>query len=159
MSNLLMADFDQCISEKVAKDKVHYTRYADDMTFSAKRAGNLSNVEKILRKVLKEMPSPRLQLNDEKTVLATKKYRRVVTGLVLADDGKVSLGRDRKRAVRAMLHHYTLGKLNGDEVACLAGRLAFVNAVEPMFLKRLIEKYGMETIEKLKTGLYLSTII
>ncbi|MBK4723489.1 retron St85 family RNA-directed DNA polymerase [Azospirillum sp. YIM DDC1] len=158
LSNVLMFDFDQCIAGLVAKDKVRYTRYADDMTFSSKRAGNLSNVERVLRKVLKDLVSPRLRINEKKTVLATKKYRRVVTGLVLSDDGKVSLGRDRKRIIRAMLHHYTLGRLNGEETARLSGLLAFVNAVEPMFLKRLIDNYGVEIVDRLKASLHPNSI-
>lgn len=152
LSNILMADFDQRIAEIVEKDKVSYTRYADDMTFSAKRVGNLLNVERLLRKVLKSFSSPRLRLNEDKTVLATKKYRRVVTGLVISDDGNVSLGRDRKRTIRAMLHQYQMNKLNEEEVAHLSGLLAFVNAVEPIFLERLAQKYGVETVERIKCG-------
>jgi RNA-directed DNA polymerase len=158
LSNVLMAEFDQRVAEAVAKDKVSYTRYADDLTFSAKRAHNLVGVERAVRRIIREVASPRLRLNEEKTVLATRKFRRVVTGLVLADDGKVSLGRDRKRDIRAALHHYTLGQLNGHETAHLAGLLAFVNAVEPMFLARLVDRYGLATIEQVKTGLRPSSI-
>jgi hypothetical protein len=152
LSNILMAEFDQRFTEAVAKDKVSFTRYADDLTFSAKRAHNLVGVERAVRRIIREVASPRLRLNEEKTVLATKKFRRVVTGLVLADEGEVSLGRDRKRDIRAALHHYTLGRLNGPETARLAGLLAFVNAVEPTFLTRLVDRYGLATIEQVKAG-------
>ncbi len=150
LSNVIMADFDKLISELVAKHKVSYTRYADDLTFSAKRAGNLSEVERILRNVLQYMPSPRLRINEGKTVLATKKYRRVVTGLVLTDDGEVSLGRDRKRVIRESVHRYTLGLLDDEQAARLSGLLAFVNAVEPSFLDRLVEVYGLSKIEEIR---------
>ncbi len=153
LSNILMAEFDQQIAEAVAKDKVRYTRYADDLTFSAKRAGNLSCVEQTLRKKLKEMATPRLRLNEEKTVLVTKKFRRVVTGLVLSDSGAVSLGRERKREIRAMVHHYISGKIAEEEIAKLSGILAFVNAVEPVYLEHLMDKYGAGTISQIKARL------
>ena len=153
LSNILMAEFDMRVTEVVAKDKVTYTRYADDLTFSAKRAGNLSNVESELRRIIKEISSPRLLINEKKTVYATKKYRRVVTGLVLSDDGMVSLGRDRKREIRSMLHYYTLGHFDEAKTAQLAGLLAYINAVEPTFLKRLSERYGNDTIRRLKSKL------
>jgi hypothetical protein len=150
LSNIIMNEFDKRVADTVSKDKVSYTRYADDLTFSAKRVGNLSNVERDLRKIIRDIQSPRLRLNEKKTVFATKKYRRVVTGLVLADDGSISLGRDRKRLIRSMLHHYMLGRLNMEQTERLAGLLAFVNAVEPAFVTRLIDKYGDETISNLK---------
>lgn len=150
LSNVLMFDFDEIISQAVAKDHITYTRYADDLTFSAKRAGNLRDVETTLRRVIREVRSPNLKLNEEKTIFATKRYKRVVTGLVLADDGKVSLGRDRKRLIRAALHHYVSGKLDLQGQARLAGLLAFVNAVEPEFLEILKERYGSAAMNRLK---------
>ncbi|WP_281929170.1 retron St85 family RNA-directed DNA polymerase [Methylocystis iwaonis] len=152
LSNILMFDFDSLITEEMKKDKVNYTRYADDLTFSAKRVGNLSGVERALRRTIKEVSFPRLRLNEDKTVLATKKYRRVVTGLVLSDAGTVSLGRDRKREIRAAVHHYTMGRLDSKEISRLGGMLAFVKAVEPDFLLRLSEKFGQGTIKRIKTG-------
>lgn len=153
LSNALMFDFDSRISEAVAADKVAYTRYADDLTFSARRVGNLSGVGRMLRQIVKEIDTPRLRINEEKTVLATKKVRRMVTGLVLADDGLVSLGRDRKREIRAALHRYMVGGLDVAARAQLAGRLAFVNSVEPSFLMRLSRRYGQDSIERLKAFL------
>ncbi len=153
LSNVLMFEFNSRIAEAVAKDKVIYSRYADDLTFSAARAGNLAGIERTLRKIIRETVSPRLRVNENKTVLATTKYRRVVTGLVLSDDGAVSLGRDRKREIRAALHHYTLGRLDRSEIIRLAGLLAFVNAVEPDFLARLSTKFGVDTIKRIKKGL------
>jgi len=154
LSNILMAEFDSKIFEAVSADNVTYTRYADDLTFSAKRAGNLSGVESVLRKIIRETSSPHLRINEKKTVFSTKKFRRVVTGLVLSDDGEVSLGHKRKREIRATLHHYVLGKLDDQESLRLAGLLAFVNAVEPTFLLRLTEKYGHEIIRQLKERQY-----
>jgi RNA-directed DNA polymerase len=151
LSNILMNDFDAKLSDLVAADRITYTRYADDLTFSAKRTGFLTRVERSLRQAIKESASPTLTLNESKTVLATKKYKRFVTGLILTNDNKVSLGHDRKRKIRATLHHYLLGRLEVTEQVQLAGMLAFANGVEPDFLARLQAKYGAAVFQQLKS--------
>ena len=151
LSNILMYDFDCKISDMIISDGVTYTRYADDMTFSARRTGFLNRVQKSLRRAIKETETPSLVLNELKTVLATKKYKRIVTGLVLTNDGEVSLGRDRKRLIRSMLYRFKHHKLEVGELTRLEGLLAFVNDVEPAFLERLIKLYGHDVIARLKS--------
>jgi RNA-directed DNA polymerase len=150
LSNILMHDFDKRISALVAEDQVTYTRYADDLTFSAKRTGYLTRVQRILRQTIEDTDSPKLTLNEEKTVVATRKYKRFVTGLILTNDNKVSLGYERKRRIRAAIHHYALGKLSLAQQVQLAGMLAFANGVEPEFLSRLQAKYGAAILHQLK---------
>jgi RNA-directed DNA polymerase len=151
LSNVLMHEFDARISAAVGKDDVTYTRYADDLTFSAKRTGFLNHVRESLRSVMEEITLPRLKINDSKTVLATRKYKRQVTGLILSNDGTISLGHRRKREIRAALHHYMHGRLDFESQAKLAGTLAFVKDVEPEFLSRLRLKYGGDLIAQLKS--------
>lgn len=149
LSNVLMYEFDCNIAAAVAADKVTYTRYADDLTFSARRTGYLTGVEKTLRKAVREIAFPKLSINDAKTVVATTKYRRVVTGLVLADDGRVTIGRDRKRLIRASVDYAFNGKNTDEQNARLAGLLSFVNDVEPAFLEKLKTRYGNDLVNRL----------
>lgn len=151
LSNVLMHEFDSFITEAVAKDFVTYTRYADDLTFSARRTGYLNGVEKTLRRVVAKLENPRLSINDAKTVEATRKYRRVVTGLVLATDGRVTIGRDRKRAIRAALHQAFLGKLEPEALGRLAGLVAYIKSVEPQHFAVLVARYGDDVISKLNS--------
>jgi len=150
LSNALMFEFDSRIATEVENDYVTYTRYADDLTFSAERTGYLNRVDRVLRRTVREMAHPSLEINDKKTVRATKKYKRYVTGLVLTNDGKVSIGQNRKRSLRAELHHYVTGRLSPYEQARLAGKLAFVFDVEPELFYRIQAKYGAETISQLR---------
>ncbi|MBN8936906.1 MAG: hypothetical protein J0I13_11625, partial [Rhizobiales bacterium] len=134
----------------VLQEDVTYTRYADDLTFSARRTGFLNHVEKFLREAVVNTKSPRLAINEEKTVLATRKYKRMVTGLILTNDCKVSIGYARKRAIRAALNNEKYGRLSLQQRMHLAGLLAFVNDVEPEFLMKLKTKYGDDLINGLK---------
>lgn len=150
ISNALMFEFDRLISQLVAAERVVYTRYADDMTFSAPRTGYLHSVERSVRSVLRRVRYPKLKINDKKTTYVTSKFRRTVTGLVLANDGRVTIGRNKKRTINASVHKAYFGELNADEMRALCGMLAHVNSVEPAFIDVLRRKYGAATIEKIK---------
>jgi RNA-directed DNA polymerase len=149
ISNLLMYNFDRIVAAEVGKNFVTYTRYADDLTFSAKRTGYLNGVERVVRAALNEIQYPKLRLNDDKRVLATRKYHRQVTGLVLTNDGRVSLGRNRKRAIRAALHHFLTHEMDLKRARRLHGYLAFAADVEPEFYTKMEARYGREALEAL----------
>ncbi|MGV1954472.1 retron St85 family RNA-directed DNA polymerase [Agrobacterium sp. 22-214-1] len=150
VSNILMFEFDDAIQTYCASQKVTYTRYADDLTFSAQRTGFLTGVPKALERIVKDLTSPRLKINYEKTVLATKKYKRMVTGLILTNDGSVSLGQLRKRNLRAGVHRWMLGVLSNADTCRLAGQLSFAEDIEPDFVARLASKYGAQAIADIK---------
>ena len=150
ITNILCRHLDKRLAGLANKLGFRYTRYADDLTFSAHRVGNLRSVEAILRKLLKEIKSPSLKINEDKTVLATTKFKRMVTGLILTNEKTVSIGHERKRKIRAAIHNYKAGKLDLADTAHLAGLLAFVNDVEPEHFSKLLQKYGTELIRGIK---------
>ncbi len=150
LSNILLNDFDREVHERVSDHKITYTRYADDMTFSAERTWNLREVDGILRSVIRLIGTPSLTINSSKTVLVTPKFHRQVTGLVLTLDGRVSLGRDRKRLIRSRVHYAIAGKLDERDMVNLAGTLAFARDVEPEFYTRLERIYGRDNLQMIK---------
>ena len=154
LSNILMYEFDTSILEAVSvssRGNVTYTRYADDLTFSAPRAGYLNHVQTDVSLVIRGMEYPKLDINSHKTTEITSKYHRVVTGLTLANDGRVTIGRERKRQISAAVHASQHNKLSARQLKELAGLLAFVNAVEPQFLETLTRKYSDEVIRNIQT--------
>lgn len=146
LSNALMFDFDKLVTDAVGRDHVRYTRYADDLTFSAPRTGHLVNVDRIVRAAIKSIDRPRLKINDDKTTRVTRKYGRKVTGLTLTNDGSVSIGRERKRLIHAAVHRASKGELDLPSLAELKGLLGFANSAEPAFILTLRERYGDEVI-------------
>lgn len=147
VSNILMYQFDAAVTEAVSPDQVVYTRYADDLTFSAPRTGYLTGVQSAVARVIRAQKYPKLSINAQKTTYATTKYHRSVTGLTLANDGRVTIGRDRKRMIRAQVHRATLGQLSSQDFESLSGMLAFVHAVEPQYIEVLTSTYGFEAID------------
>jgi hypothetical protein len=152
LSNILMLDFDRHISAVCAAHGVTYTRYADDLSFSANSSDQLEIVENAVVDLCRRSKSPSLTLNQDKTVRVSKKDARRVTGLVLTNDRKVSLGRDEKRRIRAWVHHFVTNRLDADQIPKLRGMLNYVNSVEPTFVRRIQSKYGADIIARLQTG-------
>jgi len=148
MSNILMMKIDTQIATKMLEDDIIYTRYADDMTFSARRTGYLVKTISDVASIIRSNQYPKLSLNTEKTTYITKKYGRYVTGLTITNEGTISIGRDKKRLIHSTVHRAKNGLLSKDESQILAGMLAYVNAVEPHFIEVLKNKYGAETLEK-----------
>lgn len=147
LSNILMFDFDLHISTVAKANRVKYTRYADDLTFSAMHSESLSVVESAVHEWCAKVHSPKLAVHQGKTVRVSRAKSRRVTGLVLTNDRKVSLGRDVKRLVRAQVHHFLTGQMPVAERSSLRGMLHYVNSVEPAFLDRLRLFYGTDAID------------
>jgi retron-type reverse transcriptase len=150
LSNIMMYEFDCEIERRVSKDKVVYTRYADDLTFSAPRTGYLVNVQRDVAETIRAMKYPKLDINSQKTTYITKKYHRSVTGLTLSNDGRVTIGRDQKRNIRASIHSAINGAASSEEISKLSGLLSYVHSVEPAFIEVLEKKYGSETVELIR---------
>jgi RNA-directed DNA polymerase len=133
LSNTLMFDVDRSIWELCVSLNVSYSRYADDMTFSTGARNVLSAVHAGVRDILAQARYPRVVLNGQKVVNSSKKHLRAVTGVVISNEAKLSLGRDRKRLIRAMAHRSSLGLLGPDEEARLDGLISFAHDIEPVF--------------------------
>lgn len=146
LSNLLMYEFDCAMHAWCGERDVVYTRYADDMVFSSCEKDVLFLVQNKIEDELLSYPYGGFVLNEKKTIFLSKRNSRRVTGLVITNEGEISLGRDKKRLIRSMMHRYCSGTLNEKSVAHLQGQLAFVKSVEPQYLKRLIDKYGFRTV-------------
>jgi RNA-directed DNA polymerase len=147
-----MADFDSQVTKLCAASEVAYTRYADDLSFSSDLSPKLEVIEQAVVNLCNRLTSPKLTINPEKIVRVSKKQARRITGLVLANDAKISLGRDQKRRIRATVHHFVSGRLNGEQTRELRGMLAYVKSVEPRFLTRLRKKYGSSVIRSIQAG-------
>ncbi len=149
VSNTIMYVFDTLIHERCNQLGIRYSRYADDLTFSSNLPDQLGGLINHVRHVAENLDYPHLQINDQKTHHSSKKKRMRVTGLVLTNEGGISIGRGQKRYVRGLIHRFRTGNATPEEIKYLVGYLSFIRAVEPEFLGRIRNKFGNETIEQI----------
>lgn len=150
LSNILLFDFDSIISDLCDARSIIYTRYSDDLAFSSSDKSVLPAFLPDVQNIVAEWASPNLVVNNEKTILTSKKYNRHVTGLTISNEGEVSIGRKRKRSIKTQLFLFSKGELEPDEVGKLRGMLNFVVSVEPSFIEILQQKFPTAYIDLMK---------
>lgn len=98
LSNIVMKNFDNAIGGWCEKRDITYTRYCDDLTFSADIP--LYNV---YQKVEDMLIQRGFEVNESKTKFITNSGRQTVTGLTVNE--KVSIPRDYKRQLRQEIYY------------------------------------------------------
>ncbi len=149
LSNSVMYEFDVLMHNWCHERNITYTRYADDLTFSSNSKDVSFVIEEKIVELLNTLKYPKLQLNRKKTVYSSKKNQRRITGLIITNEGKISLGRERKRTISAMIHKFSLGQLSAEDLSRLQGLLGLAEDVEPIFSSRMRAKYGIKIISEI----------
>ena len=101
LSNQIARRLDRRLSALSAKLEFNYTRYADDLTFSAD-PGRREKVGYLLARIRHICGDEGFQLNQKKTRVQRPDTRQTVTGLVV--NVRPSVPRDLTRRIRAILH-------------------------------------------------------
>lgn len=139
ITNLLCRKLDRRLSGAAKKWGFAYTRYADDLTFSAAEE-NPDTLRKLLWSVRKIVEDEGFTLNDAKTRIMRKNARQEVTGITVNDGLTVS--RQERRKFRAHLHQTKNGKTSapfrkGSPKASALGYAQFLTMVHGDDVERL----------------------
>jgi hypothetical protein len=139
-----MFEFDVAWSGRAEAEEVTYTRYADDLYFSTNQPNVLQGVLEKLRESLNTLAIPTLRINERKTAFSSRKRRRLAAGLVLTSDRKISIGRPKKRMLKALVNKLKHKELEPERIAHLRGWIAYLRSVEPTFVTALQKKYDLD---------------
>lgn len=150
ISNYLMWEFDEKLTEFCTLNHAKYSRYADDLAISTSMPHTLDIIKSKVDEILEELSYLSLSLNETKTVNVSKKNHRSLVGLSLANDGSVSVGRLEKRKLRATMNAMVNGKLPKEDIPGLRGKLAFIYSIDPEFVTNLCKRNGFERIVDIK---------
>lgn len=150
VSNIVMYSLDEQIRAitNVISNQAAYSRYADDIFFSINLRGGCQSFYHSLRELISNTNSPRLAINNRKTMFSSRASRRVVTGLFIRPDGGTSIGRRNKRYIRKLLFDLSQENISLEKHKYLSGYIAFILNVEPDLYNRLVLKYGDNLLER-----------
>lgn len=164
LSNIVCQKLDRRLMGLAKRFGVAYSRYADDITFSAYKNEFGDEFQTELQKIIEGQG---FTINQAKTRLEKASYRQHVTGLVVNE--KVNVSRKYIREIRSMLHHWEISGLKAAEayfqknissnyeqakktdfISVLQGRLAFMKLVkgENDLLYKKYQSIFMELLEK-----------
>lgn len=149
ISNILLYGFDNAVQSWANLNDLVYTRFADDITFSSSQKLEMKLIKNTLLNILSDIEKPTLTLKKKKEKFCSFKERVTITGLNITPDHKVSIGRDKKKKISSMIHHFSRGKLSKPETDRLRGWLSYCKAVENKFVNSMEAKYSAETIKKI----------
>lgn len=133
LSNLICQIMDRRILELASKYRVHYSRYADDLTFSTNWANFGNESKNFLSELTVVIGQSGFQINESKTRLQYKDSRQEVTELIVND--KVGVPKRFVKNTRAMANTlYKTGQfeINGKQgsINQLEGRFTFINQID-----------------------------
>ncbi len=143
LANLVARRLDVRLSALAQSWDGVYTRYADDLAFSAGRSWSSSGTSRLLDLVGEVVRDEGFRLNDRKTAVLPRTGRQVVGGLVVNEMPKVA--RREVDALRALLHNCAVRGAAGqnrdahpDFERHLRGRVAWVGQHDPARGARLL---------------------
>lgn len=138
LANLVCYRMDRRLAKFAERRGFVYTRYADDMSFSAPSASTLATSRPFISHIIHDSG---FRLNTAKSRLVGPRGRKTVTGLVLAEQ-TVGIGRQRLRELRARIQHAHIA-LDSPNLNPIQGWLDHVSDADPnryQVLARYIER-------------------
>jgi RNA-directed DNA polymerase len=126
VSNICCEKLDSDLKDFSIKHKLSYSRYADDITFSGYRRIFNDKFFSELGKIIGRKNNFRIK--KTKTRIQKRNNRQEVTGVVVND--KLNVNRTYVRNLRALIHHYKLGKAEKNAQAVIIGKLEFLKMVK-----------------------------
>ncbi|MBW4623454.1 MAG: reverse transcriptase family protein [Cyanosarcina radialis HA8281-LM2] len=156
ISNLLCRRLDRRLMGMATGFGFTYTRYADDLTFSAS-GENLRHICRILRRTESIVAHEGFTINAEKTRIMRKQRQQEVTGVVV--NSQPNIAKETLKRFRATLYQMEKDGPEGkhwgnstDAIASIQGFANFVAMVNPSKgaklqaqVKRIKEKYGRKS--------------
>jgi RNA-directed DNA polymerase len=144
LSNLCARKLDHRFAALAATHGWTYTRYADDLTFSARGSDAAQKLALIQSRMHSIVKDENFTVNEAKTRIQRRNTQQSVTGIVVNDQANVS--RKVRRRLRAILHQAEKTGLNAQNrrqhpnfPAWVQGMIAYISMIQPSQGERLKE--------------------
>ncbi|MFK7049058.1 reverse transcriptase family protein [Flavobacterium davisii] len=99
LSNLILSNFDDLVAKYCNENKLKYTRYADDMTFS----GDIIQKDELISFVQSELNKIGLKLNIDKINFMKQNVPQIVSGVII--NKKVQLTKEDRNKIRNVMYY------------------------------------------------------
>lgn len=131
LANLICAKLDARLYGYAGPRGIVYTRYADDITFSAQTAQRIYKAKAFINTVIVDEG---FSVNNRKTKISGTQRQKRITGLIVSEH-HAGIGRQKYREMRVKLHRFFSGI--DHDVNHINGMLAFIYDVDYRMYKKL----------------------
>lgn len=143
LTNIMMIPIDHRIFNALAKRKIVYTRYADDLLISAVESFSAERMSAFVSQVLADMKAP-FRVNEAKTRYGSRKGSNWNLGVMLNKDNNITVGHMKKKHFKAALCNFICDYQHGkhwsqEEVMTLRGQLSYFRSVEPDYFNYVVQ--------------------
>lgn len=153
LSGLACIEFWKIIKKKINNKDIVFTQYSDDIIISQKNNRNYIKLKKIIEIISKSIKeqNTRLIIKKEKTKIQ-KKNKRVVTGVTINNENKLTIKKKEKRNIKLIIHIISKEQ-NKDRMEIklkekfnltkreLFGKIAFLKHIDPIYANKIVKKY------------------
>jgi len=126
LSNIYLYSFDEVIANYCFENKIRFTRYADDLAFSADKI----DIDSLFRIVKDQLQKLDLRLNESKNRIYKQNDRQVICGIVV--NQKMQVSKKIRNDIRKDIYYI---KKYG-----LADHLKYINCTKANYLNHLLGK-------------------
>jgi len=155
VSNFSFYKYDVLIKSYSDERGYVYTRYADDILISSDEYIDKEIITKEITNIF-ETQNSKYKLNKNKTKILPRGSQRVIFGVSILPDGKLTISKKLKNDIETKIHLYLTdkgkfleySKLSSMEFAVvnISGILNHVNTIDKYYLDKLKIKYGTSII-------------
>jgi len=158
LSNGFLLEFDNALHDLCKSRELSYTRYSDDIIVSGKEKESLVDLRNIVQDLLHQHASEKFFLNVKKTRITHIGNKVKILGLVITQNGQVTVDSKYKRTLENLLHFYVTDKARYDDYLnktfdgkehSLFGMLHYIKSTDPAYLEKLQRKYGVFSLRTL----------
>jgi RNA-directed DNA polymerase len=156
ISNAVLFNFDNELSEYCNAFNIHYSRYSDDIILSSDKKSSLVEASEKIQALLMKNFSGRININKSKTKLNHKGNRVKILGILILPNGQITIDNSIKEDVEIKLHFFlnnrkALESYSGSDfehtTSKLSGTLNFISTIDSHYIDKLRKKYGNTTID------------
>ncbi len=149
ITNLMMIPLDHRFSNALRnfdKNKLVYTRYADDILISCQQDFDKDKVQSYIADTLKQFNAP-FFIKPEKTRYGSSAGRNWNLGVMLNKDNQITIGHKKKKHFKAMLDGYIRTKRSGGgwelhDVQVLSGLISYYRMIEHGYIDYVLKTYS-----------------
>lgn len=138
IANRIMVPIDDRLKSAMPEGYT-YTRYSDDICISSSQRIEIDSLVPEIERILGETG---FKLNRKKIRFGGKGDKRKVTGIYITSDGRLSIGKERKRQIQSDLYRVLMRPCQRLDAYKVWGELNFCKQVSPEYFNSLVAKYS-----------------
>lgn len=152
LTNQIMLPYDFEIAKICNERKITYTRYADDMLFSANNKTALHTAIVAVRRII---ANSNLRINNNKTRISTIYGKNWNLGLMTNKDNEITVGWRNKERARATLYNFILNPnaVTSQQASEILGKWQYYRQIEPEYFDNMLRKYSTQAGYDIKAAL------